>query len=141
MSKRRCHGLVGRAQSQALEVRNVEYALVLGVDQAGIVHEQCKDLVVLELGGEGSILVESPQRLGALQRAWHDEGKLDDRASWETIAFGSAQAECDVHFSVLHVARLLGHFAERGGAVMGFDLDLPAGLALELFAHGSTTSN
>ena len=36
----------------------------------------------------------------------HDERQLDDRTAQETIAFGTAQAECDIDGAILHLRGL-----------------------------------
>ena len=50
---------------RALEVGQVDDALVFGVDQSGVVHEQREQLVVLVFVRERAVAVEAPQRLRA----------------------------------------------------------------------------
>ena len=100
------------SESQALEIRKVEDALVLGVNQAGIVHEQREDLVVLIFVGDCAVGVERPQRARADRGGGGGERQLDDGASRKTVAFGAAFAVVPVVVMGVYlvIARRLGAF-------------------------------
>src|ERR1051326_753568 len=102
------------------------------MEQAGVVHEQRQDLVVLVLVRERAVGVEAPQRARAGERVGHQERQLDDRTAGKLVALGAAQAERDVDGADLDLVRLLGRLAERRRGIEDFDLHLAIGLGLQL---------
>src|SRR5882762_10460728 len=106
------------------------------MDEAGIVHEQREDLVVLVLVGQRAVLVQIKERTRAVQCVGNDERQLDHRTAREAVTFGATQSERDIDGAGLHLRGLLRHVAERRRSVKDLDLDLAVGPGLELLGPG-----
>ena len=66
----------------------------------------------------------------------HQEGELDQRGARELVALRTPQPQGDVHRAIPHLARLRGNTAQRGGAVIEFDMDASPGPRLQFLRPG-----